>query len=85
MNIIATLPLCGNGFISFYFFALSFQFPLFHADGFDRADIDANAAIHTGVGVDFGLVFDHADSLARALADARLTTGALCFIHFRWH
>jgi len=79
------LPQSGNVFLSFYFLALIFQLHLFHADGIDRADIDTDTAIHTGVGVDFGLVFGHTDSLARALTDTSFATCAFFHIYFCRH
>ncbi len=64
MDIIATLPQCGNGFIGFYLFSC----PLFHADSFNGAGIDTDTTVYTGVGVDFCLFAGYTDGLTRALA-----------------
>ena len=52
---------------------------------FDRAGIDAHAAVDAVVRVHFRLAVDHGDGAARALAHAGLTTCTLFPIDFGRH
>lgn len=58
---------------------------LFHADGFDRTGIDANAAIHTGVRVDYGFAVNHTNSFTWTFANTRFTACTLFSIDFSCH
>jgi hypothetical protein len=58
---------------------------LFHADGFKRALVDTNPAIHAAIGVNTCLVILHLDGFAGARINTRTATGANPFIHFRRH
>jgi hypothetical protein len=60
-------------------------FILLHTDCFSRAGINADTAVNAGVGANYRLLFDHAYSLTRALADTRFTTSAFLFIYFGRH
>jgi hypothetical protein len=52
---------------------------------FDRAGIDADAAIDAVVRVHLCLATDHADCAARALTDTALAPRALSFVNFSRH
>ncbi|GEM_PF-1564738 len=56
-----------------------------HAYGFNGARVDASPAIDAGIRVNDCFAIRHADRIAGALLDARLTTGALRLIHFCRH
>ena len=52
---------------------------------FDRAGVDADAAIDAAIRIHFRLAIDHTNRTARALAGASLTTRAFLPIDFRRH
>ena len=82
---IAMLPQCGNRFLSFYFFGLTFKFLLFHSDCFGGTGIDTDAAIYTGISINAGLFLNHAYGFARALFHTGFATSTFFLVYFSRH
>jgi hypothetical protein len=82
---IAMLPHCGNRFLSFYFFALTFKFPLFHTDCFGGTGIDTDPAVNARIGINAGFFFSHTYGFARALFQTALATSTFFLVYFSRH
>ena len=82
---IAMLPQCGNRFLSFYFFALTFKFFLFHTDCFGGTGIDTDPAIYTGISINAGLFLNHTYGFAGALFQTGFATSTFFIVYFSRH
>ncbi len=82
---IAMLPHCGNRFLSFYFFALTFKFPLFHTDCFGGTGIDTDPTIYTGISINAGLFLSHTYGFARALFQTGFAPSTFFLVYFSRH
>lgn len=82
---IAMLPRCGNRFLSFYFFGLTFNFLLFHTDCFGGTGIDTDPAINAGISINRGLFLSHTYGFARTPFDTALATSTFFLVYFSRH
>jgi hypothetical protein len=58
---------------------------LFQADGFNRANVDARAAIAAGIRIDDGYAVLHRNRVQGAGINTGLTSGALLGVYFCCH